>query len=510
MAIKPPSRAAWRSPSKPWAACTPPQRAMLEALWRAGDLSWKLTPSQQSVLTKIEAWERRQERGRVFCIDSSRRWGKSALLSCRRISHAMRHQGRRYVYCAPTHEQVRKIVVPLFDLLMQDCPPALRAEWVKSEGKYVFKNGTEVELIGLDVRPDGARGTGVDGVDMDEAGFFDNLDYLVHSVIYPQMLGRPHATIVAASTPPTTPAHAWSEEFVPKAISEGAHDLKTLDDADQYTPEEIEEFYAAMPGGRNGVTARREYKAEHIADESLTILPEYKDVEKEIVCVVAPPAWRDCYVALDPGFHDLSAVLFGYWHFERGALVVEDELAAPRMNSWELAQKIKLKERELWAGLKRRTGTGDGLKDQPYLRVSDNDPRLLFDLSNDHSLQFVATQKDNLVQQVDAVRVAMQKSQILIHPRCQKLQRHCRQGVWRKTGKQFGRESEFGHFDLIAALVYLWRNTNKRRNPAPKFESYIMKDIGVKHGPDAATRARTRWSRPDNRLFIRTGKAPTT
>jgi len=510
--MPPSEREVWRSPAKPWHACTPAQRAMLEALWQVGDISWKLTPSQQAVLRKIEQWEKREDRGRVFCLDSSRRWGKSALLITRRVGKAMRHKGQRYVYIAPTHEQVRRIVVPLFAMVLQDCPPGMMPEWSKSEGTYTFKNGTTIELVGLDVRPDGARGTGVDGIDLDEAAFFDNLEYLVNSVLFPQMLGRPHATIVAASTPPTTPAHYWSETMVPQSINEGAHDIKVLDDADQYSKEEIEEFYARMPGGRHGVTARREYRAEHIADDSLTVFPEYKDVEKDIVKAIEPPAWRDCYVALDPGFHDLSAVLFGYWHFELGTLVIEDELAAPRLNSWELAQQIKKKERELWTGLKRRAGSGyQALKEQPYLRVSDNDPRLLFDLQNEHSLTFVATQKDRLTQQVDAVRVALQQHKILIHPRCDKLQKSLRQGVWKKqnlwkdTGRQFGREGAFGHFDLLSALVYLWRNINKRRNPAPALEKVVMGDLRIQDArvPD---RPKSRWGREGNRYFVRTGK----
>ena len=508
MTTKPQSKPAWRSPSKPWHALTPEQKQLQEALWRVGDISWKLTPSQQQTLRAIAKWERDATRqGRIFCLDSSRRWGKSALLVNRRIGKAMRHQGQRYVYCAPTHEQVRKIVVPLFSLMLQDCPPALQPEWSKSEGTYSFKNGTKVELIGLDIRPDGARGTGVDDVDLDEAGFFDGLEYLLMSVLYPQMLGRPHATIVAASTPPTTPSHYWSETMVPQAIANNAHDIKTLDDADQYTKEEIAEFYAAMPGGRNGIAARREYRAEHIADETLSIVPEFRDVAEHIIKEIEPPTWRDCYVSLDPGFHDLSAVLFGYWHFANQQLVVEDEIAAPRMNSWEIAQQIKRKELELWKGLKRRSGGSvETMKPQPFLRVSDNDPRLLFDLSNDHGLVFVSTQKDNLVQQVDAVRVAMQKQQILLHPRTRKLQLHLRNAVWKRAGKVFGRENEFGHFDLVAALIYMWRNVNKRRNPAPDVERVVAGDLRVRgHQPGVP---HSKWARkPGTHSFVlKTGR----
>jgi len=276
-----------------------------------------------------------------------------------------------------------------------------------------------------------------------------------------------------------TPAHYWTTDVVPDCISRNAHDRKTLDDADQYSREEIEREYARMPGGREGVTARREYGAEHIADESMQIVPEFGRAENDIVRVVEPPVWRDCYVALDPGFHDMSAALFGYWHFVEQTLVIEDEIVAPRMNSRQLADAIKAKEQKLWSKVMRRSSRGMPTKPQPYLRISDNDPRLIADMRHDHGLLFIPTQRDNLIQQVDQVRVAVQEGKIAIHPRCKKTIAHLRHGVWKTIGRLFARESDMGHFDAIAALVYLWRNVQKRRNPLPRLERYVMDDMRV-------------------------------
>ncbi len=503
-------REKWVSPVVPWTAASPDERVLLDAAWRAGMLEFLLTPSQADVHKKIRRWETKvgdQVDTRVFALDSSRRWGKSAELLTIANEDAIRNRGWRVVYCCPTHEMVRKIVLPLQALLLASCPPNLLPVWAKSEATYTFSNGSTIELIGLDVRPDGARGTGVDKVLLDEAGFFDNLEYLLVSVLFPQMLGRPHARIIAGSTPPPTPSHYWSTTVVPEAVKRGAHDRKTLDDADQYSEDEIAFFYAQMPGGRNGVAARREYGAEHIADESLQIVPEFRDAEAAIVRAVEPPLWRDCYVALDPGFHDLSAVLFGYWWFEEQRLVVEDELAAPRLNSRELADKIKEKEKKLWGSIRRRGSAGTlDTKPQPYMRISDNDLRLIADLASDHGLVFMPTQKDNLSAQVDQVRVAIQRGQILIHPRCRTLVLHLRNGIWKKPGALFARESEFGHFDTVAALVYLWRNIQKRRNPIPPLERVIAGDLRT--GKPANDNQRvSKWARRGHRFYLRTGKA---
>lgn len=492
-------RRKWKQTVVPYGQASERQRELLEAAWYSGELSFLLTPSQQDSHRKIRRWQRKGD-GRVYALDISRRWGKSVLCVLLAFEQAIQNAGHRIVYIAPTYEMVRKIILPLVAEMTQSCPPRLQPEWVKSENTYRFPNGSSIELIGLDVRPDGARGTGVDWVVLDEAAFFQNLEYMLVSVLYPQLLGRPHARIVAASTPPKTPAHYWTLTLVPECIGRNAHDKKTLDDADQYSQEEIDYFYSLMPGGREGVAARREYKAEHIADDSLVIVPEFRAMQEHLVCEVKPPTWRDCYVAMDPGYHDLTAVLFAYWHFDKGALVIEDEIAEPRLNSRDIADRIKAKEAKLWKDCRRRSGTvSHETKPNPYLRFSDTEPRLLSDLAREHGLLFIPTQKDNLEAQVDQVRVAVQQGRILIHPRCKRLIAHLQHGIWKKNkrGHLFDREDDEGlkHFDLIAALVYLWRNVNKKRNPTPPLEKFVCGDLRADERPKGS-----KWQQEGPRL----------
>ncbi len=516
----------WESHVPTWAEATREQRVLLDAAWRAGELDFLLTPTQQEVTAKIDKWEKAEDLDdRIFAIDSSRRIGKSYILVSRGLSKAIKRQRSRLVYIAPEYEQVKKITSSIFPDLLRSCPPNLRPTWVKSELTWEFPNGSRIELVGLDKNPDSARGTGVDDILLDESGFFNDLEYVIYSVLYPQMLGRPWARIICASTPSESPMHYWSQTLVPKCISRDAHIRRTLDHGVQYTAAEREAFWAAMPGGRNGVKARREYGAEHIADETLAIIPEFAEAEKGMVRDVEPPVWRDCYVALDPGFHDMSAALFGYWNFLEQQLVIEDEIVAPKLNSAELARQIKVKEGKLWGSVRRR-GPGFETRAQPYLRISDNDPRLLADLFLDHKLLFVATQKDSMVSQVDQVRVAIAQGKIVISPKCKKLVLHLKSGVWRKTpfhhqiaGKDqrqmFAREGgEMGHFDAIAALVYLWRNIHKHRNPTPNAERFVMDGVRAPAAANANGRPQaSKWAqsgekmrRDGQRFFVKTGR----
>ena len=508
-------RPKWTSPVIPYGDCSYTRKKELELAWLEGELGHLLTPSQLECNEKMDAWSCSPKRkGRVYVLDSSRRWGKSALLLKRAFEKAIRNRGWRIVYFAPEYKMVQKIILPLAALLAQDCPPGLHGkkngpDYVKGETTFYFKNGSKIELVGLDVNPDAARGTGIDYGFGDEVAFFANLEYLLQSIVMPQMLGRPHARLECASTPPVSPSHYWTQEMVPAAIADDAHDLRTIEQADQYDTDEIVEFVAAA-GGPDHIICQREYYCRHVTDESLAIIPEFRRVEPHVVREVhAIPKWRNCFVSMDPGWADSTAVLFGYWHFDEQICVVEDEICAPQLNSETIAAEIHRIEEKLWGRvpLKGRSGR---IERQPYLRVTDIDHRLMQDLQTTHKIHFSPTAKDHLEQQVDAVRVAFARGQIVIHPRCRKLILHLRNGVWKqtknKTKRVFDWEGgDFGHYDCIAALIYLWRAMDARRkvNPYP-VQAYYVNDKD--HNPDLGERAPgfSRWALRGNRFRVST------
>lgn len=500
----PASRPKWVSPAQHWADCSRERKELLQAAWQLGEIKYHLTPSQQKAYDKIRAWERLPYDDGIYALDSSRRWGKSALCCVLALENAIRHKGWRIVYCAPEYKMVRQILQPLMALLTIDCPPNLQPEWKPSKDTYEFRNGSRIELIGLDVNPDGARGTGIDYGFVDEAAFFGNLQYLLDSVMGPMTMGREDwARIICASTPPVSPSHYWSSDLVPRAVTAGAHDIRTLLEADQYTQAAID-AHIKKAGGRKSVTCRREYFCEHITDETMAVVPEFREVREKIV--VDPgklPHWYLGVTSMDPGWKDLTAVLFGHIDFDQQKLVVMDEVAAPRLNSHDVAVAIKQKEASLWTGVQCK-GSGNRLRQQPYMRVSDNDPRLLNDLSRDHDLAFTATLKDNFDQQINALRVAIQTERINIHPRCKKLVLHLMNATWKNgTRKQFAWENgQFGHFDLVAALLYMWRlaQTLMKRNPAPFLESYVKTS---EHNSQLGKQTGSKWSRRANKYYVR-------
>lgn len=496
----------WRTAYTPWEDCSDERKDMLREAWSLGELSYKLSPAQRVVYDEMRRWSVSKDRqGRTFVLDIGRRFGKSSILVLLAFEDCLLNPGWRWVYYGPKHKDLMKFIREHLSKLIMDCPPDLAPVWTKSDSTYRFHNGSQLEFIGLDVNPDGARGGSFDGCGLDEAAFFDNLENIVQSVLVPQMLGKPHARIYAGSTPPISPSHYWSSSMVPKAVLEQACLTRTIEDSDIYTHEEKEEFIAEL-GGRKAARCRRELFTEHVTDETLAIIPEFRDVEKDVMVAVEPPYFRDCYVSMDPGWNDHTAVLFGFWHFSDSYLYVEDEVSAPRMNSALIADMIRQKETVLWTGVLHHRGHRVQPRPQPYMRVSDNDPRLLFDLANDHKLIFTATAKDNLDQQINSVRVAISEKRIRIHPRCKMLRKQLRDGIWKNEARKvFAREgSDLGHFDLIAALVYLWRNASmyKGRNPAPREEKYVA-DMKIRGGNDGQGQTQSKFSRRAGRIWLR-------
>ena len=321
---------------------------------------------------------------------------------------------------------------------------------------------------------------------MDESAFIPDLDYILRSVISKMMLTEPESALLLGSTPPISPTHHWTTDVVPVARAEGAYHHGTIYDnprlSDQQIADEIEET-----GGPHHSATRRELYAEHIVDESMAILPEAAEAARAgTLALKSPiPAHRHCYVAMDPGWADMTGVLFAYVDHGRQTLVVEDEWVQAQATSGEIASVIQQKETDLWGDVRYWTRRdGGSLAENPHRRWTDIDHRLIADLRHDHEIRFQPTEKDNLDQQIVRVRNMILDKRLELHPRCENLLEQMKHGVYaNELRRKFARQGSFGHFDLLAALVYLVRNVEPliRRNPRPP--SLYGVNVGDMHTP---------------------------
>lgn len=431
------------------------RKELIDAAWYQGNLEYSLKPCQREMQSAVRAWP-----GFKYFIKCARRLGKTHLLCSMAVEQCLMKPGSKVRYGACTGDALQEMVLPVMESVLSKCPDALRPKWLASKKVYIFPNGSRIRLAGIDLHPDRLRGTACDLFVIDEAGFVSDLGYFIDSIAMPQFLD-PNNKVVAgrklvlASSPAKTPAHEFTE-MCNEAETNGNY--KWFDIYSGGYPDAILEEFAKECGGKESTTWKREYLALDVVDEEHAIIPEWKkEYEYE------PP--RDEYFpfylkheSLDIGVRDLTVCLFSYYDFRRAKLMILDEfvISGPKMTTEKLAEGIKAKEKVVYG------------EHSVYKRVSDIDLLLIQDLSMMHGLPFFQTDKGALEEMVNQVRIWVNSGKIVVSPKCTQLCGSLRYGVWNEKKTDFERSKSYGHFDALASLVYLVRNTDHTTNPIPR------------------------------------------
>lgn len=421
-------------------------------LWRRGVLAqWLCHETQMAI---YDAYHKTPSK--KFVLNTSRRLGKSFLLCVIALEKAIGMPNAQIKFAAPTQKAVKKIITPLMRQLLETCPPALQPKLKTVDGVYEFPNGSEIHMAGTEQgQADSLRGTSCDLAIVDEAGFATDLEYLVESILMPQMLTRPNARLLLASTPPETPDHPFFA-YVQKAQRENAYAKYTIYDNPLLGPEKIEEFKEEA-GGENSSTWRREYLAEFVTDTDKALFPEATDeLLKDIVVEVQRPEFYLPFAAMDLGFMDHTATLFGYYYFSEGKIVIEDEYIINKTTTDHIVAACRQIEKNLWG-------------DNTPKRVVDGNPMAIADLNNPniHNYRCFAPEKADLAANVNRVRIDLAGKNILISPKCTNLITQLKHATWNGDRTKFSRSSSGGHWDAIAALIYFCKHVDRRTNPIP-------------------------------------------
>lgn len=431
---------------------SPNPHDIIRERWLRGKLAYKLHAGQLVLRERFRA-----AKTPLFVGECARQFGKSFEMVVEALELAFSKPKAKIKYGTAFHVHLIEFIMPAFDVVMSDCPEDIRPKFKVNGSKFILPhNKSEIKLVGLDRNPNGLRGNSLDLIILDEAGYINNLDYLYKSVIIPATTHRPDCRVVFISTPPSTPAHAFVD-YVEKAEFEGSYCKLTIYDNPMVDDATIQRLMKES-GGSTSTTWRREYLCEHVTDSNLAIVMEWDDSFIQERERNEYYQFYHRYTAMDLGVKDNTAVLFAHYDFLKAALIVEDEyiINGPELTTEILQASIKNKERQL------------GWNKEPYLRVSDNNnPLLLQDLSYLHGLHFTATDKSALEEMINTLRLMVAKGQIIVHPRCKQLKGCLKYGVWDKNRQKFAQSKVYGHFDALAALVYLVRNLNKYTNPIP-------------------------------------------
>ena len=391
--------------------------------------------------------------GRKYVAHSSRRLGKTFLLVVICCIVALSKPNAQIRYASVTQKAVKKMVHPIFKEIFKTVNRKYRPVWNQQDGAYRFANGSEIHVAGVNNgHSDDLRGTAADLCVVDEAAFIDELQYLVDSVLMPQLISTGGKLLMASSSP-LSPAHEFTS-YIQEARLTGQYASYDIHQG-EYPIEVVEEF-CREAGGKDSTVWRREYLNEIIVDSKYAIVPEFaKDIVQDYAPTEFDPYYHR-YVSMDIGTKDFTAILFAVYDFKRAQLFIIDEIIinGPEVTTANIAKQVKATE--LKYGMK------------PHKRVSDNNNLILLqDLGSTEDLHFQATNKDRLEAMVNEMRIWVGNKKVIVSPKCIQTIGCLEFGVWNKNKTEWGKSIQYGHFDALASLMYLIRNIDQNTNPIP-------------------------------------------
>lgn len=429
-------------------------RSDSDRAWYRGDLSYKLHAGQLLIDAKLKSAP-----GQLFVGNIARQFGKSYWAVSKAIEKALTTPRGRIKYGTAFLTDLEEFILPTFLAVLEDCPNELRPVYKVQGSKWVFPStGAEIKLVGLDKKPNGLRGNVIDLIILDECGFINNLGELFRNVIIPATTHRPDCKIIMISTPPSTPAHPFSVDFIPLADSQDSYVKLTIHQNPMLKKQDIDRLAEAL-GGYLSVAFRRECLCELIIDTSIAILPEWLDVAAHTVVKPAPlPPFFKALVSIDLALNDNLGVVFGYWDFPRAKAVVQAELLLNGVNSKQLVEACLEVEKRLWG------------EDVTPMRWADGSLYSLNDIAAIHHYSVAPVKKDHVEAQVNDLRLQLQGKRVEIWDTCKQTIHQCGSGIWNKSKTEFARSGS-NHQDLLAALIYFVRHLNKE-NPFPANYQY--------------------------------------
>lgn len=421
------------------------------ALFRKGVIAaWYLKPYQYDLYNLISRTIRD-----IIVPNITRRFGKSSVCVCYSIEQAIRKkQNIRYATAFLT--DLENFIEPIFENIMEDIPERFRPRWAPGKKTWVFQNGSKIKLVGIDKNPNGIRGNAIDILIIDEAAFVQKLEYLYKSIIVPATARRKFK-LVFPSTPPESPEHFWAKELIPKAISRNTYIELTMDHVDDISKDEKQRLFDEV-GGKDSITARREFFCKIIADESRAIAPNFNP-ERHIGHHLTDDRYiKWIYVGDTGGLLDKTVILkVGYCHELKKVVIAEELAFDSNVTTPRIVQAFIQ-----WAGTSNLTmdAPGQTKVDMAELGLNIGTPI-----------------KDEFTSSIRYLNSELYNNQFLIAENCKLLITTLKAGLLTVNKKDYTRTEELGHCDAAAALIYALRVVDRIQDLRPVKKYSKMYDV---------------------------------
>lgn len=298
-----------------------------------------LFPAQADMVTRVLGGQRRSA---LIC---GRRGGKSYAIAVLLITICLLRPNARCIWLAITQRNIKRFA---WDILAKlNIRFQLGMTPNRSELKWIFPNGSYIELDGCDnVREESEKYTGAafDAVIIDECGSLDSqlLDFLWNAVFRPTLMDRKGVAILAG-----TPRHILAGIFWSATRGElpdwGRETWSSLDNPamrDQIL-EEIAEMRSADPDIETRTHYRREILGEWCPDAEDFV---YGAISERNILHVDMPDTRGWTWAIgcDPGYADeLGLVAVGMDPSDRRQIVIPESWSAARLTTAQIVAELR-------------------------------------------------------------------------------------------------------------------------------------------------------------------------
>lgn len=468
-------------------------------LWRRGQLSsWMLDQNQKDLATLFHTSNHVVQTWLL-----ARRSGKTYALLVLALEQCLKNPKSIVKFVAPTRLQLQTIVRPLLTQILETCPKEISPEFKTQDFIYYFPNGSELQLAGSESgHIEKLRGGFAQIAIIDEAQDVSDLENAVKSVLLPTILTT-RGKILISGTPPKSLDHPFVK-YIEEAELKGSLIRRTIYNNPRITKEDIELILNEYPLRERSEEFRREFLCELIKDQNTSVVPEFTpEIELQVIREWPRPPFFDGYVSMDLGAVDLTGLLFGYYDFRAGKVIIEDEIVMDFSEKdstiKKLTELVTQKEEQLWFN------PISGEVKRPYLRVSDINPIAVREIAvySNNVVSFTNTKKDDKESAINNLRVLIGSGKVIINPRCVNLIRHLRNVKWSsvKNKKDFARSPDNGHYDLVDALIYFCRSIIFSKNPYPHGYDLGPGDKFFPHGINQSKNLSNRSIEAYKRIF---------
>lgn len=437
---------------------------VIRELWFRGELQWILYSHQRPIYKKIrEVLQSDNPDENSFVIDCSRQYGKSFTMFLTAVEDCIRNPGWTAVFVAPLKSQVNEIINgKTFGTIFASAPKELVPKHKDSE--LLFSNGSRIRLAGTDNKNyESLRGGSANGIFLDEAGFMSNLEDGVLPTIEP-MTKTTGGKVIFASTPPEELDHDYYE-VLRYHDEAGLIATFTIWDDKSLTDKQLQKIISQCKG-RDTTKFKREYECQRIADSSKQVIPNFTPSRQEAALIenFKPDPlykfWKK-YVVADWGGRDKTAVIFAHYNYRLKQLIIEDhlDLNGDQITPGTIAQKVKEKT-EKWND-----------SEQVYYICDSNNVLITQEMNIRYKLPFIATSKGRLDGMVEKVKDWEFDERIKFTKEAEFVLKCMASAHWNKSRDEFARSKLYGHYDAMAAIVYLVRNVDEVTDPIPAFHN---------------------------------------